>query len=83
MKGPPNDPNAPFQGQGTHTLPHQHHYQKQHQAQHATLPRASVIQDINTQTQVNNLTKFRKVYMYFTVFVLSYLHFRILIEIRK
>ncbi|XP_025268574.1 neuroligin 4-like [Camponotus floridanus] len=50
MKGPPNDPGAPFQGQGTHTLPHQHHYQK-HQQQHATLPRASVIQDMNTQTQ--------------------------------
>ncbi|XP_011338292.1 neuroligin-4, Y-linked [Ooceraea biroi] len=51
MKGPPGDSNAPFQGQGTHTLPHQHHYQKQHQQQHATLPRTSVIQDINTQTQ--------------------------------
>ncbi|TGZ46909.1 Uncharacterized protein DBV15_12068 [Temnothorax longispinosus] len=51
MKGPPNDSSVPFQGQGTHTLPHQHHYQKQHQQQHATLPRASVIQDINTQTQ--------------------------------
>lgn len=55
MKGPPNDPNASFQGQGTHTLPHPHHYQKQHQ-QHATLPRgASVIQDMNTQTQVSNV----------------------------
>lgn len=54
MKGPPNDPGAPFQGQGTHTLPHQHHYQKHQQQQHATLPRASVIQDINTQTQVSN-----------------------------
>ena len=54
MKGPPNDSSVPFQGQGTHTLPHQHHYQKQHQQQHATLPRTSVIQDINTQTQVSN-----------------------------
>lgn len=54
MKGGPNDPNAAFQGQGTHTLPHQHHYQKQHQQQHATLPRASVIQDINAQTQVSS-----------------------------
>lgn len=53
MKGPPNDPNTLLQqGQGTHTLPHQHHYQKQHQQQHATLPRASVIQDMNAQTQV-------------------------------
>ncbi|XP_017763246.1 PREDICTED: neuroligin-4, X-linked-like [Eufriesea mexicana] len=52
MKGPPNDPNTLLQqGQGTHTLPHQHHYQKQHQQQHATLPRASVIQDMNAQTQ--------------------------------
>lgn len=55
MKGPPGDSNAPFQGQGTHTLPHQHHYQKQHQQQHATLPRASVIQDMNTQTQVKQI----------------------------
>jgi ABC-type nickel/cobalt efflux system permease component RcnA len=55
LKGPPGDSNAPFQGQGTHTLPHQHHYQKQHQQQHATLPRTSVIQDMNTQTQVSNL----------------------------
>lgn len=53
MKGSPNDPNTLLQqGQGTHTLPHQHHYQKQHQQQHATLPRASVIQDMNAQTQV-------------------------------
>ncbi|KAF7394704.1 hypothetical protein V1477_007312 [Vespula maculifrons] len=48
MKGPPNEPNTL---QGTHTLPHQHHYQKQHQQQHATLPRASVMQDMNAQTQ--------------------------------
>ncbi|XP_011630094.2 neuroligin-2-like [Pogonomyrmex barbatus] len=51
MKGPPNDSSVTFQSQGTHTLPHQHHYQKQHQQQHATLPRTSVIQDLNTQTQ--------------------------------
>ncbi|KOX80392.1 Neuroligin-1 [Melipona quadrifasciata] len=52
MKGTPNDPNTLLQqGQGTHTLPHQHHYQKQHQQQHATLPRASVVQDMNAQTQ--------------------------------
>lgn len=66
MKGGPNDPNAAFQGQGTHTLPHQHHYQKQHQQQHATLPRASVIQDINTQTQVSNSQ--------FTIFLLRYIN---------
>lgn len=64
MKGGPNDPNAAFQGQGTHTLPHQHHYQKQHQQQHATLPRASVIQDLNTQAQVSNLQ--------FVIFLPSY-----------
>ncbi|XP_066586116.1 neuroligin-4, X-linked-like [Prorops nasuta] len=53
IKGGSNDPNTILQqgGQGTHTLPHQHHYQKQQHAQHATLPRASVIQDMNTQTQ--------------------------------
>ncbi|XP_020290504.1 neuroligin-2-like [Pseudomyrmex gracilis] len=51
MKGPPGDSSSPFQSQGTHTLPHQHHYQKQHQQQHATLPRTSVIQDMNPQNQ--------------------------------
>lgn len=57
MKGNPIDPNAMMQG--THTLPHQHHYQKQHQ-QHATLPRASVIPEINVQTQVSDCCHFYK-----------------------
>ncbi|XP_015588030.1 neuroligin-4, X-linked [Cephus cinctus] len=52
MKAQPSDANALLQqGQGTHTLPHQHHYQKHQHQQHATLPRASMIQDMNTQTQ--------------------------------
>lgn len=58
MKGPPGDSSSPFQSQGTHTLPHQHHYQKQHQQQHATLPRTSVIQDMNPQNQVRSFFVF-------------------------
>ncbi|XP_046416017.1 neuroligin 4 [Neodiprion pinetum] len=61
MKAPPSSPNSQLlqQGQVTHTLPHQHHYQKQHQhqqhhqqQQHATLPRAAVMQDMNINTQM-------------------------------
>jgi len=80
MKGPPSDPNTPFQGQGTHTLPHQHHYQKQHQQQHATLPRTSVIQDINTQTQVSNFQSLEKHIFYGLLF---YLHFKILLKLEN
>lgn len=51
MKGGSNDPGLMQQGQSTHTLPHQHHYQhqKQHSQQHATLPRATVIQEMSMQ----------------------------------
>ncbi|XP_063976101.1 neuroligin-4, Y-linked-like [Diachasmimorpha longicaudata] len=45
-----NDPGI-LQSQSTHTLPHQHHYQKQQHTPHATLPRASVIQDMGMQSQ--------------------------------
>ncbi|XP_034947404.1 neuroligin-4, X-linked-like isoform X2 [Chelonus insularis] len=34
------------QAQSTHTLPHQHHYQKQQHPGHATLPRSSVIHEM-------------------------------------
>ena len=45
------------QNQVTHTLPHQHHYQKQHQTHHATLPRKSMLPDISTQqNQVSVIT---------------------------
>ncbi|XP_043283676.1 neuroligin-4, X-linked-like isoform X2 [Venturia canescens] len=55
MKGDPNDPILMQQGQSTHTLPHQHHYQhqKQHSQQHATLPRATVIQEMSMQGPPN------------------------------
>ncbi|XP_023246306.1 neuroligin-4, Y-linked-like [Copidosoma floridanum] len=39
------------QTQMTHTLPHPHHYQKQHQTQHSTLPRGSVLPDISSTQQ--------------------------------
>ena len=37
------------QSQVTHTLPHQHHYQKQHQKHYTTLPRKPILPDISTQ----------------------------------
>uniref|UniRef100_A0ABD2XGP8 Carboxylesterase type B domain-containing protein n=1 Tax=Trichogramma kaykai TaxID=54128 RepID=A0ABD2XGP8_9HYME len=39
------------QTQLTHTLPHPHHYQKQHQSHHSTLPRGGsvILPDISTQ----------------------------------
>ncbi|XP_011501616.1 PREDICTED: neuroligin-4, X-linked-like isoform X2 [Ceratosolen solmsi marchali] len=47
---PTNDTNMLLQQtQVTHTLPHPHHYPKQHQMQHSTLPRSSVLPDISTQ----------------------------------
>ncbi|KAJ8683524.1 hypothetical protein QAD02_019316, partial [Eretmocerus hayati] len=51
MKGvPPGETNVLLQQtQMTHTLPHPHHYQKQHQMQHSTLPRGTVLPDISTQ----------------------------------
>ncbi|XP_031785231.1 neuroligin-4, Y-linked isoform X2 [Nasonia vitripennis] len=47
---PPSETNILLQQtQVTHTLPHPHHYQKQHHTQHSTLPRGSVLPDISTQ----------------------------------
>lgn len=60
IKSPHNDGSGLIQqAQSTHTLPHQH--QKPHHHQHSTLPRASVIQDINLQAQVTYYSWFGRI----------------------
>lgn len=51
----PNDPGGMMQTQGTHTLPHQTHYQRQHMQSHSTLPRGSVIQELSAPIQVHTI----------------------------
>ncbi|KAK0093666.1 hypothetical protein PV326_012954 [Microctonus aethiopoides] len=47
-----NDPGLLQQTPSTHTLPHQHHYQKQQShVGHSTLPRTSVIHEMGLQSQ--------------------------------
>ena len=70
MKVQPIDPNSVTLtcGLGSQTLPHQqHHYQQQHvqQQQATTIPRLSVMHEINSQIQVRYTIYSYYTYMYF------------------